>query len=65
MKTFTIITEIQCTKTIGYTVEADSLEEAESKITEGELRGDGVGIISYEENNWGTEVIIESGEVSN
>ena len=46
MKTFKITTNVQCTKTIQYIVEADSLDEAETKILYGEERGNGIEIIS-------------------
>jgi len=58
MKVFRITTEIKSTKTIQYIVEAKSLEEAKSKITEGEERGEGEEV--QEDIDWGSEIITKT-----
>jgi len=58
MKVFRITTEIKSTKTIQYIVEANSKEEAELKIIEGEERGEGEEV--KDDIEWGTEIITKT-----
>ena len=58
MKIFRITTEVTSTKTIQYIVEANSQEEAEFKIIEGEERGEGEEV--NEEFEWGTEILTKT-----
>jgi hypothetical protein len=58
MKVFRITTEVKATKTIQYVVEANSKEEAELKIIEGEERGEGEEV--DEEIEWGTEILTKT-----
>jgi|LakMenE01Jun11ns_1017448.scaffolds.fasta_scaffold8224166_1 hypothetical protein len=58
MKVFRITTEIKSTKTIQYIVEANSKEEAELKIIEGEERGEGEEV--NEEFEWETEILTKT-----
>jgi hypothetical protein len=55
MKVFRITTEVKATKTIQYVVEANSKEEAELKIIEGEERGEGEEV--DDDIEWGTEIL--------
>lgn len=55
MKLFRIETEINQVITVEYIVEAESQEEAEDILRQGEVRGEGE--IVDEEIDWGTEVI--------
>jgi len=58
MKVFRIITKVKATKTIQYVVEANSKEEAELKIIEGEERGEGDEVDEVIE--WGTEILTKT-----
>jgi hypothetical protein len=58
MKVFRITTEVKSIKTIQYIVEANSKEEAELKIIEGEQRGEGEEINEHIE--WGTEILTKT-----
>ena len=58
MKVFRITTEIKSTKTIQYIVEANSQEEAELKIIEGEEHGEGEEV--KDDIEWGTEIITKT-----
>jgi hypothetical protein len=58
MKVFRITTEVKSTKTIQYIVEANSKEEAELKIIEGEERGEGDEVDEVIE--WGTEILTKT-----
>jgi len=58
MKVFRITTEVKSTKTIQYIVEANSQEEAELKIIEGEERGEGEEV--NEEFEWDTEILTKT-----
>jgi hypothetical protein len=58
MKVFRITTEVKATKTIQYVVEANSKEEAELRIIEGEERGEGEEV--DEEIEWGTEILTKT-----
>ena len=58
MKVFRITTKIKATKTIQYVVEANSKEEAELKIIEGEERGEGDEVDEVIE--WGTEILTKT-----
>jgi hypothetical protein len=58
MKVFRITTEVQSTKTIQYCIEAESRLEANSKIIEGDERGEGE--VVDENINWKTEFIIKT-----
>ena len=58
MKVFRITTEVKSTKTIQYVVEANSKEEAELKIIEGEERGEGDEVDEVIE--WGTEILTKT-----
>jgi hypothetical protein len=58
MKVFRITTEVQSTKTIQYCIEAESWLEANSKIIEGDERGEGE--VVDENIDWKTEFIIET-----
>jgi len=58
MKVFRITTEVKSTKTIQYIVEANSKEEAELKIKEGEERGEGEEV--NEEFEWDTEILTKT-----
>ena len=56
MKIFKITTEVQATKTLEYTVEANSMGEAIQIVCEGEKRDEGEEVDEVME--WHTEVII-------
>jgi adenosine/AMP kinase len=58
MKVFRITTEVTSTKTIQYIVEANSQEEAELKIIEGEERGEGEEV--DEDIEWRTEILTKT-----
>ena len=58
MKVFRITTKVKATKTIQYVVEANSKEEAELKINEGEERGEGDEVDEVIE--WGTEILTKT-----
>jgi len=58
MKVFRITTEVKSTKTIQYIVEANSQEEAELKIIEGEERGEGEEV--DEDIEWRTEILTKT-----
>ena len=58
MKIFRITTKVKATKTIQYVVEANSKEEAELKIIEGEERGEGDEVDEVIE--WGTEILTKT-----
>jgi hypothetical protein len=58
MKVFRITTKVKATKTIQYVVEANSKEEAELKIIEGEERGEGDEVDEVIE--WGTEILTKT-----
>jgi hypothetical protein len=58
MKVFRITTKVKATKTIQYVVEANSKEEAELKIIEGEERGE--GDVVDEVIEWGTEILTKT-----
>ena len=58
MKVFRITTKVESTKTIQYVVEANSKEEAESKIYKGEERGEGDEV--DEDIEWGTEILTKT-----
>ena len=58
MKVFRISTKVKSTKIIQYVVEAESLEEAELKIIEGEERDEGEEV--YEDIEWETEIITQT-----
>jgi len=58
MKVFRITTEVKSTKTIQYIVEANSQEEAELKIIEGEERGEGEEV--DDDIEWGTEILTKT-----
>jgi len=58
MKVFRITTKVKATKTIQYVVEANSKEEAELKIIEGEERGEGDEVDEIIE--WGTEILTKT-----
>jgi len=58
MKVFRITTEVKSTKTIQYIVEANSQEEAELKIIEGEERDEGEEV--EDDIEWGTEILTET-----
>ena len=58
MKVFRITTEVTATKTIQYIVEANSQEEAELKIIEGEERGEGEEV--DEDIEWETEILTQT-----
>ena len=58
MKVFRITTKVKATKTIQYVVEANSKEEAELKIIEGEERGEGDEV--DEDIEWGTEILTKT-----
>ena len=58
MKVFRITTEVTSTKTIQYIVEANSQEEAELKIIEGEERGEGEEV--DEDIEWETEILTKT-----
>jgi len=58
MKVFRITTKVEATKTIQYVVEANSKEEAELKIIEGEERGEGDEVNEVIE--WGTEILTKT-----
>jgi hypothetical protein len=58
MKVFRITTEVTATKTIQYIVEANSQEEAELKIIEGEERGEGEEV--DEDIEWETEILTKT-----
>ena len=58
MKVFRITTEVKSTKIIQYIVEANSQEEAELKIIEGEERGEGEEV--NEEFEWDTEILTKT-----
>ncbi len=58
MKVFRITTEVKSIKTIQYIVEANSKEEAELQIIEGEQRGEGEEINEHIE--WGTEILTKT-----
>jgi len=58
MKVFRITTEVKSTKTIQYIIEANSQEEAELKIIEGEERGEGEEV--DDEIEWGTEILTKT-----
>jgi hypothetical protein len=55
MKVFKIITKVKSVKTIQYIVEANSIEEAEMLIIEGNERGEGEEI--KDKIKWGSEVL--------
>jgi tRNA-binding EMAP/Myf-like protein len=57
MKVFKITTEVQATKTLEYTVEANSMEEAIQIVCGGEERGEGEEVEEVME--WHTETIID------
>ena len=57
MKLFKITTEVQAIKTLEYTVEANSMEEAIQIVCEGEKRGEGEEV--DETMEWDTEIIID------
>ena len=58
MKVFKITTKIKSIKTIQYIVEAESLEEAELKIIEGEERGEGEEV--DEVIDWESEILTKT-----
>ena len=58
MKVFRITTEVKSTKTIQYIIEANSQEEAELKIIEGEERGEGEEV--DDDIEWGTEILTKT-----
>jgi hypothetical protein len=61
MKTFQITTEVKHTVTYVYEVKAESQEEAEEIVVMGEMRG--MGNISHEEEDWGTEILTSTNEL--
>ena len=63
MKVFRITTEVKSTKTIQYVVEANSKEEAELRIIEGEERGEGDEVDEVIE--WGTEILTKTKFIEN
>jgi hypothetical protein len=63
MKVFRITTKVKSTKTIQYVVEANSKEEAELKIIEGEERGEGDEVDEVIE--WGTEILTKTKFIEN
>ena len=63
MKVFRITTKVKSTKTIQYVVEANSKEEAELRIIEGEERGEGDEVDEVIE--WGTEILTKTKFIEN
>jgi len=63
MKVFRITTKVKATKTIQYVVEANSKEEAELKIIEGEERGEGDEV--DDDIEWGTEILTKTKFIEN
>jgi hypothetical protein len=63
MKVFRITTKVKSTKTIQYVVEANSKEEAELKIIEGEERGEGEEV--DDDIEWGTEILTKTKFIEN
>lgn len=58
MKVFKITTKVKSVKTIQYIVEADSIEEAEMMIIEGNERGEGEEV--KDKIKWGSEVLTKT-----
>jgi hypothetical protein len=58
MKVFKITTKVKSVKTIQYIVEANSIEEAEMMIIEGNERGEGEEV--KDKIKWGSEVLIKT-----
>jgi hypothetical protein len=58
MKVFRFETKVISIKTLQYVVEAESLEEAELKLIEGEERGEGEEV--DEDIDWGSEIITQT-----
>ena len=55
MKVYRLTTQVQCHLTIQYIVEAETREEAQKKIVEGQERGEGEEI---DDNiDWSTETV--------
>ena len=58
MKVFKITTKVKSVKTIQYIVEADSIEEAEMIIIEGNERGEGEEV--KDKIKWGSEILTKT-----
>ena len=58
MKVFKIINKVKSVKTIQYIVEANSIEEAEMMIIEGNERGEGEEV--KDKIKWGSEVLTKT-----
>jgi len=55
MKVYRITTQVQVTKTIQYIVEAETKEEAQQQIVEGNERGEGEEV--EEKVDWSSETV--------
>ena len=58
MKVFKITTKVKSIKTIQYIVEANSIEEAEMLVIEGNERGEGEEV--KEKIKWGSEILYKT-----
>ena len=58
MKVFKITTKVKSVKTIQYIVEANSIEEAEMMIIEGNERGEGEEV--KDKIKWGSEILTKT-----
>jgi hypothetical protein len=58
MKVFKISTKVKSVKTIQYIVEANSIEEAEMLIIEGNERGEGEEV--KDKIKWGSEILTKT-----
>jgi hypothetical protein len=58
MKVFKITTKVKSVKTIQYIVEANSIEEAEMLIIEGNERGEGEEV--KDKIKWGSEILTKT-----
>ena len=58
MKVFKITTKVKSVKTIQYIVEANSIEEAEMLIIEGNERGEGEEV--KDKIKWGSEILYKT-----
>ena len=58
MKVYKITTKVKSIKTIQYIVEANSIEEAEMLVIEGNERGEGEEV--KEKIKWGSEILYKT-----
>lgn len=58
MKVFKITTKVKSVKTIQYIVEANSIEEAEMLVIEGNERGEGEEV--KDKIKWGSEILYKT-----